>query len=167
MSERTCGTCTACCKIMAIDELEKPASVWCHHCEIAKGCKIYESRPDSCRKFKCLWLTDPRLPDSMRPDKTKAVFHVEKDKGRLKVNVDPDRPDAWKVGLTKQYIDLVRTAGVDVLIVCGLKKNLRTEYARTTEAHRSRNIVSMKWRRNMVSRGERSSVGSRAESLNR
>ena len=119
-----------CCKVMGIDELRKPPSVWCQHAEIGKGCKIYEDRPESCRVFRCLWLNDPRLPDEMRPDKSKVVFHVEKDKGRLKVNVDPDRPDAWKKGLVGQYIGLVRSLGVDVLIVCGLKKYLRTAYER-------------------------------------
>ena len=61
----------------------------------------------------------------MRPDKTKVVFHVQKEERRLKVNVDPDRPDAWKKGLVAQYIAMVRRLGVDVLIVCGTKKNLR------------------------------------------
>ena len=128
--KRTCGTCTACCKIMGIDELKKPPSVWCPHCEIAKGCKIYDDRPQSCQSFRCLWLNDTRLPDEMRPDKTKVVFHVEKEKERLKVNVDPDRPDAWKKGLVWQYISVARRCGVDVLIVVGLKKYLRTAYER-------------------------------------
>lgn len=118
---------------MAIDELKKPASIWCPHCAIGKGCKIYEDRPDSCRKFRCLWLDDERLPEAMRPDKTKVVFHVQKQEGRLKINVDPDRPDAWKVGLVGHYIQLVLKTGVDVLIVCGKKKYLRREYERNID----------------------------------
>ena len=114
-----------CCKVMSIEELKKPPSIWCPHCEIAKGCMIYEERPQSCRDFQCLWLKDERLPESMRPDKTKVVFHVQKEERRLKVNVDPDRPDAWEKGLVAQYIAMVRRLGVDVLIVCGTKKNLR------------------------------------------
>lgn len=127
---RTCGACTACCKIMSIDELKKPPSVWCPHCEIAKGCKIYDDRPHSCRIFQCLWLKDSRLPDAMRPDKTKVVLHVEKDKGRLKVNVDPDRSDAWQVGLVGAYLRMVKSLGVDILVVVGKKKYLRTAYER-------------------------------------
>ena len=136
MSERTCGTCTQCCKTMAIDELKKPASIWCPHAVIAKGCAIYADRPHSCRVFRCLWLDDERLPESMRPDKTKVVLHVQKQEKRLKVNVDPDRPDAWKTGLTAQFIAMVRKLGVDVLIVCGKKKYLRTEYERENDCAR-------------------------------
>jgi hypothetical protein len=127
---RTCGTCSACCKILGIDELKKPPSIWCQHAEIGKGCRIYEDRPHSCRVFQCLWLKDERLPDAMRPDKTKVVLHVQKEEGRLKVNVDPDRPDAWQVGLVGAYLRMVKKLGVDILIVVGKKKYLRTAYER-------------------------------------
>lgn len=117
---------------MGVDELQKPPSVWCPHCAIGRGCKIYDDRPDSCRKFRCLWLNDTRLPDAMRPDKTKVVFHVESDKGRVKANIDPDRPDAWKRGLVWDLICTLRHNGITVLLVCGLKKNLRRAYERET-----------------------------------
>jgi hypothetical protein len=95
---------------------------------IGKGCGIYDERPESCQKFNCLWLIDPRLPDEMRPDKSHVVLHVQKEMARLKVNVDPDTPDAWKRGLIRKYIEMVRKTGVDVLIVVGEKKNLRKMY---------------------------------------
>jgi hypothetical protein len=34
-----------CCKVLGITELQKPVGKWCPHCDIGKGCKIYESRP--------------------------------------------------------------------------------------------------------------------------
>jgi hypothetical protein len=125
---RSCGECSACCKILAIDELKKPPSIWCQHVKIGQGCEIYENRPASCRKFNCLWILDPRLPDEMRPDKSHVVLHVQKEMGRLKVNVDPDTPEAWQRGLTRKYIEMVRKTGVDVLIVVGDKKNLQKMY---------------------------------------
>ena len=75
MADKKCGTCTMCCRIMGVADMEpepKPAHVWCKHCEIGKGCKIYESRPPSCREFNCMWLQDERdiFDDSQRPDKT-------------------------------------------------------------------------------------------------
>ena len=115
---------------MGIDELKKPPSVWCPHVEIGQGCKIYEDRPHSCRVFQCLWLKDERLPEAMRPDKSKVVLHVQKEEGRLKANVDPDRPDAWQVGLVGAYLRMVKSLGVDILIVVGKKKYLRTAYER-------------------------------------
>jgi hypothetical protein len=135
---RTCGTCSQCCKTLGIDELKKPPSVWCPHAEIKKGCKIYDDRPHSCRIFNCLWLKDERLPDAMRPDKTKVVLHFQPEEKRLKANVDPDRSDAWQEGLTGAYLRMVQRAGVDVLIVCGTKKNLRTAYEREETANGER-----------------------------
>jgi hypothetical protein len=71
---RTCGSCTFCCKVMAIEELEKPDGTWCVHCAIGKGCKIYDDRPEVCRIFSCSWLAEPSLPEAMRPDRSKVVL---------------------------------------------------------------------------------------------
>ena len=38
---RTCGTCTLCCKVMAIAALKKPMNKWCEFCDKGAGCKIY------------------------------------------------------------------------------------------------------------------------------
>ena len=53
---KTCGSCTLCCKVVGVAELKKPADVWCGHCNKAKGCKIYDTRPLECRTFYCLFL---------------------------------------------------------------------------------------------------------------
>lgn len=127
-TSRACGTCSQCCKTLGIDELKKPPSLWCPHCEIKKGCKIYDDRPPTCRSFRCLWLDDPRLPDSMRPDKTKVVMSVDRKNKRLQVNVDPDRPFAWQDGLIGAYLRIVKASGVNILIVVGKKKHLRAVY---------------------------------------
>jgi hypothetical protein len=46
MSERSCGDCTLCCKVMAVEALGKPAGSWCSHCKPGRGCLIYETRPE-------------------------------------------------------------------------------------------------------------------------
>ena len=66
---KACGTCSMCCKLPSIAELEKPAGVWCQHVLKGKGCGIYEARPEVCRAFRCSWLRDPDSPDSWRPDR--------------------------------------------------------------------------------------------------
>src|SRR5262245_56261740 len=65
---RKCGECSLCCKLPRVDDVEKPSWTWCRHCDVGKGCSIYESRPNICREFKCRWLTDTDLPDEWRPD---------------------------------------------------------------------------------------------------
>jgi len=85
---RSCGDCKACCTILAVHELHKPANTPCKHlCET--GCSIYEKRPVTCFAWFCLWrwspyydtlpddkkkireiksLIDLQIPDNMRPD---------------------------------------------------------------------------------------------------
>jgi hypothetical protein len=97
---RTCGTCTACCKAMAVPDMlpkPKPMHKWCKHCNIGHGCQIYETRPSSCREFDCFWLQDKRgiLPDSLRPDRSKVVLQPTMN-GGLIAHCDPQRPLAWR-----------------------------------------------------------------------
>ncbi len=58
-SERRCRSCTACCSIPAIPELNKPAWTDCVHLGALpngmRGCTIYETRPEPCRAFVCAW----------------------------------------------------------------------------------------------------------------
>lgn len=70
MSLRSCGDCTACCHVLEVSGLRKPARQTCEHvCET--GCAIYQDRPGQCRDFECAWLQDraSRFRDSERPDK--------------------------------------------------------------------------------------------------
>ncbi len=73
-----CDGCTACCKIMKVRELDKPANVWCQHCRIGSGCGIYVERPESCRVYECLWLKTQRMgrpiPPELRPDRSRVVI---------------------------------------------------------------------------------------------
>jgi hypothetical protein len=96
MTERKCGNCTQCCKVMEIIELEKPVGVWCGHCNVGSGCAIYSERPGSCRAFACQWLLDPSMPHRLRPDQTKVVVTVDDDGLRLVARCDPANPMAWR-----------------------------------------------------------------------
>ena len=77
---RECGTCTACCTVLAVAELNKPMRWACDHVTCA-GCGIYEKRPQACRDFDCAWLRGV-LPfhgelqddESLRPDKLGVLF---------------------------------------------------------------------------------------------
>jgi hypothetical protein len=75
---RECGSCTACCDGWLRIEIrghEVRPGVKCPF-STAKGCDIYEDRPDDpCRKFVCGWLAHRSpLPEWMRPDKSKVIL---------------------------------------------------------------------------------------------
>ena len=122
----SCGTCTACCKVMHVRELEKPAHRWCPHCKIAQGCGIYESRPESCRVFECIWLQTQRgqkpLAHELRPDISRVVLTTTKDdRDGVVLNVSPDRPNAWKTGPIAKLVSEMLRDGITVLVKCGDK----------------------------------------------
>lgn len=91
---RSCEGCTACCKLVAVHELNKPAGAWCEHCEIGVGCKIYPTRPDDCRTFYCGWVLDERMGPEWEPSHARMVVKFQP--RRIIVFVDKDRRDAWR-----------------------------------------------------------------------
>ena len=106
---RSCGSCSLCCKVMAITALDKPAGAWCGHCRPGReGCTIYPTRPEECRTFTCLYLLDARLGEEWRPSNSKIVLVTEMDGDRIVAHVDPQRPDAWR--LDPYYRDLKKWA---------------------------------------------------------
>lgn len=76
--ERDCGECMVCCKHLSISapNFHKPADVLCGNCIINQGCQIYETRPNVCRTWHCLWRRIESMPDELRPDKSGAIFSL-------------------------------------------------------------------------------------------
>jgi hypothetical protein len=97
MSDRICGECGLCCKVVAVSELDKPAGQWCPHYAEHKGCTIYQTRPDPCRIFRCAWLDHDEFDADWFPKK--AGFFLWEDPvptgRRLVVELDPDNPSGW------------------------------------------------------------------------
>ena len=89
---RQCGRCTLCCTLLAVTELGKAKNKRCAH--QGNGCGIYETRPLSCRQFNCLWLTDPKIPRFMRPQKSGVVLHALPDLGDKTIIVHQAKPTA-------------------------------------------------------------------------
>ena len=102
---RACGSCTLCCKVYALPELDKPPGVWCKHCTPGKGCKIHKSAPEQCQQFFCFWMSDATMPDDWRPDKARFVLSVFPLNGFLYGQVDPGSPGAWR---KQPYYDRLR-----------------------------------------------------------
>jgi hypothetical protein len=128
MSDRACGDCTLCCKVMAIETLDKPAGDWCFHCEPGKRCRIYDDRPSECRAFNCLWLLDPRLGTHCRPSISGLVLTTSDD--GIEIRCDPDRPDAWRRNPYRDEIEKLAMSGeqhdVTVLVITGADMTLVT-----------------------------------------
>lgn len=87
LQPRTCGTCTLCCKLMAITEIQKPRREWCPHCTPGKGCGIYDKKPASCNDFECLYLHSD-MPESLRPDRSHVVMFMLAERKQMAVHVD-------------------------------------------------------------------------------
>jgi hypothetical protein len=125
---RACGACTLCCKVMAIEQLAKPANSWCPHCKPERGCLIYPERPDECRSFNCLWLVNDRLDERWRPSKSKLVLTTSDD--GIEVRCDPGFPDAWRKAPFHNEIREWAVSGemhdVTVVVVVGQKMILVT-----------------------------------------
>lgn len=93
---RECGTCTLCCKVYDVPAVPKPMSRWCPHCRPGRGCGIWETRPQACRSFFCLWMTEGWLGPEWKPERSKIVLSVDPVNRFLLAQVDPGAPGAWK-----------------------------------------------------------------------
>ncbi len=93
---RACGTCTLCCKVMEIAALGKPVGVWCRHCAPGVGCRIHAAKPAECDAFACEYLVNPQFGEEWNPERSHIVLSRIAGVDRLTVNVDPQRPDAWR-----------------------------------------------------------------------
>lgn len=78
---RQCGTCTLCCKLMPVEEIDKKANTRCKHQTFAKGCKVYStpSMPSSCKMWNCRWIVSDDTADLPRPDRAHYVIDMVPD----------------------------------------------------------------------------------------
>ena len=92
---RSCGTCSLCCKVSAIEALEKPQGQWCPHAHPGRGgCAIHGAHPHECQTYACAWLQRPDLAEDWKPSVSRMVLRIEGP--GVFVHVDLDHPDAWK-----------------------------------------------------------------------
>mgnify|MGYP001551736834 CR=1 FL=1 len=84
---RSCGDCTVCCTVMAIDkpDIQKAAGVACKFC--TGGCTIYDARTSLCRDYHCGWRQLPILDESWRPDRSGVFVEVEEIDGETGISL--------------------------------------------------------------------------------
>jgi uncharacterized protein len=118
---KACGECSMCCKVLDIDELQKPAGPFCPNCIAGGGCKIYADRPDVCRDFICLWKDDRSLSPQMRPDRVGTILMEDDDSQEYRAVCDPDTPLAWRTPLVFKHLVAMAKSGRVVVAKAGLK----------------------------------------------
>jgi hypothetical protein len=127
-AKRTCGDCALCCKVMAIEELAKPAGSWCPQCKPGRGCLVYAGRPAECRNFSCLWLLNDRLDRHWKPNKSRIVLTTSED--GIEIRCDPGFPDAWRKepfrNEIRQWAASGETHDVTVVVITGERMVLVT-----------------------------------------
>ena len=76
LATHPCGDCQACCTELEVTELDKPEGKPCLNlAERGCGCAKYDIRPQSCRRFNCLWRLG-LLDLGDRPDQTGVLFDI-------------------------------------------------------------------------------------------
>lgn len=120
--DRSCGSCSLCCKLLGIASIDKPAGRWCGHFKRGAGCGVYAGRPHECIAFNCEWLAHDVWGAEWKPDKARFVMMTENDGKRLRVIVDPDFPEAWRrepYYSNLKHISKAAADGVRVFVVIG------------------------------------------------
>lgn len=73
MTQRRCGDCTLCCRLLPVLELSKRHNERCQH-QFSGGCRIYDGRPPSCRAWSCAWMVRQGYTANLRrPDRAHYV----------------------------------------------------------------------------------------------
>ncbi len=132
-TERTCGECSLCCKLMGVHALDKPKGVWCRHFQRGAGCNIYDQRPAECSTFVCQWLVNEHVGPEWQPNRCKMVL-VGDGANKLGVHVDPGSPGPWR----EPHLGWLKRMAAE-----GLKQNgmvLVMENGRTTLVLPDRNV---------------------------
>jgi hypothetical protein len=120
MTDRACGSCTLCCKLFPVPELEKPAGRWCRHIAQGRGCGIHETRPPVCRAFWCQWIENPDLGPEWKPEVSKFVLSIYPGTASLAVTVDPGSPPTWRqepyIGSLRRWAAAALAEGNQVIV---------------------------------------------------
>lgn len=124
MTERSCGECTLCCKVMGVPELKKAPAQWCSSCDRGKGCTVYETRPPSCQNFRCFWLMNDNFPDEFRPDRIGALASFNDTPDSVVLHTDPARPKALRKPETRALIEALQNTYAKVFVVNGKESAL-------------------------------------------
>lgn len=124
---RECGSCSLCCKVLAITYFEtpKPGGKWCQHCKPGQGCAVWQNRPQGCDDFHCDWRKNATLSDDWRPDRAGFLLNQQAPHLPLEVIVDHGKPDSWRrapyYGVLKRISAELIVRGTPVIVIVGAR----------------------------------------------
>jgi hypothetical protein len=132
--KRICGTCakgcvTPCCTLMGIPEINKPAGERCPKMLDDGTCSVYDTRPEACRAWECLWLrADDIIRNMDRPDRSGVILDVTdppKDDDAIPqaLTAREVRPDAFKEIAATRLLAKFQRRGL-VILVRGTSRQL-------------------------------------------
>lgn len=179
-AERSCGECSACCSVLRVDELAKPAGRDCVHQRSTGGCGIHVRRPPICRAYHCLWLQGG-LEDDERPDRTGGLVDLEAVGAAVQLSIRELRPGALDAepvlqAIAERYrsempVRVTDTADLEdpdrpfrVLLAGGVEQRVAGERIEIFEGGELREVRRMPWLERM---GRRASIWRRRLALAR
>ena len=137
---RQCGTCTLCCKLLPVRELDKDAGVRCKFQKFHKGCTVYgqPEMPPACSLWNCRWLINDDCDDIPRPDRAHYVIDIMPDYITgvddatdqrhnwpvVQIWCDPNYPDAWKTEPLRAWMSRQAEKGNATIVRYGQKDGI-------------------------------------------
>lgn len=112
---KECGDCTLCCLLLPIKDANSKPNELCSHCDLKKGCKIYEKRPQACKDFNCSWLLDDNMSGDLRPDKCNVIFEKITNNIELAL-VSFEELNAWKRLEVIEHMRNLKKKGISTII---------------------------------------------------
>jgi len=126
-----CGECTACCSVLKIDALDKPAYTPCTHCN--KGCTIHKTKPQTCTEFECGYYQGKNIPIELRPDNCGIIFIKKTDRIFSGLIV----PGVEVTDIAKGQIKAFNDQGYSVIL---LKQGANQFHLMLADGHRAEDI---------------------------
>lgn len=142
-----CGSCTLCCLLTHIPELEKPVYKLCEFCEDGAGCGRYRIRPAACKEYSCVWLSE-NLPNELRPDLCHVMFERLPGSSTYVGLVKPGHHISWLTDTIQKFVEGKIGSGSAVIVnakgarfikgpegmdTSGVIKELKESYSRLME----------------------------------
>lgn len=114
MSERRCGSCTACCTVLGVVEIGKPVFERCERL-CSTGCSDYAGRPAGCSDYRCGWLDG--FGDTLdRPSRLGVIFDRPASRGGAVVAREVWR-GAFGGRRAVRHMQRLHAAGIKVLLM--------------------------------------------------
>lgn len=110
-----CGECNLCCKLLAIPALEKSKGDLCKNWCAEKLCTIYESRPETCRKFLCLWQ-ESNWHQDFKPSRIGGFFWTPITEAFDGIQCEVELDKDWRGGIIEILAHMLAKNGHHVMV---------------------------------------------------